>query len=537
MKFPPPSPFPLAAYLKQVSGWKRLFAAFVFGSVMALTMPPFNFFPLLWICLPALILLLQGAQNNKQAFVVGWSFAFGFFVFGLYWIASAMFVDIEHYWWAVPLSVAGLPAFFALYYGFASIFARKFGLSGLAGAVVFGLFWFLADYARGHLFTGFPWILLGYAWSGVLPVLQITSIVGIYGLTLISAVAACLPASFVCDRLEADSFKKEGKQKAARIAFIASLVFFAVLWVSGEFRLKTTVLENAPGVTLRLVQPNIDQAKKWLVGERERHFQELIDLSTFKGETPVTHIFWPETASAFYLSEDAERRKKIAEKIWATTKIITGVIRRDVDENGKMRFYNSLVALDGFGRLVAGYDKAHLVPFGEFMPFRKIIPLQALATKGVDFTPGPGVRSLRVLGLPLFSPLICYEAIFPGNVVDPEDRPDFMVNLTNDGWYGRTTGPYQHFAIARVRAIEEGMPLIRIANTGISGVIDPLGRVEKELGIGERGIIDSTLPKALPATFFEKWKELFVWIAFFILFAASAQKSKIRRLSNKIIMK
>jgi apolipoprotein N-acyltransferase len=509
-------------YLRQISGWRRFFAAFVFGSVMMLTMPPFNFFPLLWICLPALITLLQGTQNMRQAFVAGWGFAFGFFVFGLYWIAASMFVDIRQFWWAVPISVAGLPAFFALYYGIAAVVARRMGLSGISGAVIFGLLWFLADYARGHLLTGFPWILLGYAFSGVLPVLQITSVIGIYGLTLLTAIAASLPASL------------ENKSKSARVVFISSLVFFAALGAWGEFRLQTTALETTPGVRLRIVQPNVDQAKKWKSSERERGFNDLIGLSAVKGEKPVTDIFWPETASTYYLGEDALHREQIAENIPSSANVITGVIRRDAEPDGTTRFYNSLVVVDGLGRLVAGYDKAHLVPFGEFMPLRKFIPLRTLAASGADFTPGPGVRSLRVLGLPLFSPLICYEAIFPGNVVDPNDRPDFMVNLTNDGWYGHTTGPDQHFAIVRVRAIEEGMSLIRSANTGISGVIDPLGRVLTRLGIGEKGFIDSDLPKPLPLTVFAKWKEAFVWIIFFALFCGA--HPKLQKLTLKKII-
>jgi apolipoprotein N-acyltransferase len=356
----------------------------------------------------------------------------------------------------------------------------------------------LADYARGHLLTGFPWILLGYAWSGVLPVLQMTSIAGIYGLTLVTAVAACLPASL------------EEKSNSARFAFAASFILFAFAGGWGEFRLQTTTLEVVPDVRVRLVQPNVDQEKKWQQSTRERDFNKLIDLSAAKGEKPVTHIFWPETASTYYLGEDSLRRNEIAANLLTPAHVMTGVIRRAVDKDGVTHFYNSLVAVDGEGRLVAGYDKAHLVPFGEYMPLRKYIPLRTLAASGADFTPGLGPQTLRVSGLPPFSPLICYEAIFPGNVADPNDRPDFMVNITNDGWYGHTSGPYQHFAIARIRAIEEGMPLLRIANTGISGVIDPLGRIEKRLGVGRQGFIDSDLPKALPSTTFVKFRNVVV---------------------------
>ncbi len=506
----------LTTYLRRATGWRRAGLAFVFGSVMALTMPPFNVFPLLWVCFPALIFLLQGVETKRQAFLTGWSFAFGFFVFGLYWIAASMFVDIKHFWWAVPLSVAGLPAFFALYYGIVAVAARKIGLSGLGGAVAFGLLWFLGDYARGHVVTGFPWNLIGYAWSGVLPVLQVTSVIGIYGLTLTTCIAASLPACL------------GDKSKSVRVVFAFSLILFAALALGGEIRLQTTKIDSTPDVRLRLVQPNVDQAHKWRNSERESHFNTLLDLSAAKGEKHVTHVFWPETASTYYLSEDTFRRKEIAARIPAAAAVITGVVRRDLDKDGNTRFYNSLVAVDGLGRLVAGYDKAHLVPFGEFMPLRKIIPLPTLAASSADFSAGPGAKSLRVLGLPLFSPLICYEAIFSGAVIDRDDRPDFMVNLTNDGWYGRTTGPYQHFAIVRVRAIEEGLPILRIANTGISGVVDPLGRIQARLGLGKQGFIDSDLPKAIPLTLCEKWQELPVWSEF-SLFAAISTLIRLKK--------
>jgi apolipoprotein N-acyltransferase len=493
-------------WLRQLSGWKRLGVSFSFGSAMALAMPPFNVFPLVWICFPAVITLLQGATKARQAFGIGWSFAFGFLVFGLYWIAASMFVDIKTFWWAVPFAVAGLPALLAIYYGLAAVLARKIGLQGVKGAITFGLLWFLAEYARGHLFTGFPWIILGYTWSGILPVLQVTSLIGIYGLTLLTAVAASLPAAV------------EGTSKPDRAAFAASLGLFLVFAAWGGARLHATEITSVPDVYIRLVQPNTEQARKWAWDEREKNFQQLIDMTALKSDKPITHVFWPETASTYYLSEDPFRRNQVASVIPAATSILTGVVRRTEDEKGNIHFYNSLVALDGLSRLVAGYDKGHLVPFGEYMPYRKYIPLKTIVQNTADFSAGPGPRSLRVIGLPLFSPLICYEVIFPGRVVDPNDRPDFLVNLTNDGWYGKTTGPYQHFDIARVRAIEEGMPLVRVANTGISGVVDPLGRVKKKLDLGIEGVIDSDLPTALPPTPYGKWREIPLWLAFSFFF-------------------
>jgi len=487
-------------YLRNASGWKRLGLAFFCGSALALAMPPVNLFPLLWVFFPFLIFLLQGTTTNARAFFTGWAFAFGFFVFGLYWIAASMFVDIRRFWWAVPFAVAGLPALFAIYYGIAAVFARKIGLFSLRGVIAFGLLWFLADYARGHLFTGFPWNLSGYALSGVLPVMQITSVVGIYGLSLLTTIAACLPAALASGG------------KKARLAFALSLLLFAAFFVWGEYRLQTTSVAMTPDVRVRLVQPNIPQADKWRATERENHFRKLIELSSEPSDKKATHIFWPETASPFYLSEDSLHRKEIANSIPATSFVITGVIQREMNEEGRLLFYNSLVVVDGLGRLVGSYDKAHLVPFGEFMPFRKILPLRAIAASDSDFSAGIGARSLRVLGLPVFSPLICYEAIFSGNVIDRQDRPDFLLNITNDGWYGNTSGPYQHLAIARVRAIEEGLPMIRVANTGISAIIDPMGRVLRHLPLNTAGIIDSEIPIALPLTIFAKATSFPHWL-------------------------
>ena len=435
-----------------------------------------------------------------------------------------MFVDIKQFWWAVPFSVAGLPAFFAIYYGLAAMAARKMGLRGVKGSLSFGVMWFLAEYVRGHLFTGFPWNLTGYSFSGVLPVLQITSIIGIYGLTLITCISASLPASLA------------SKEKTARAATILGALLIAVISIGGAIRLSSITTEMTPEAHIRLVQPNIPQTNKWKNSEREKGFQTLLDLTSETGEKTVTHVFWPETASTYYLGEDAFRRQQIADAISSSTSVITGVIRRAQDENGNLIYYNSIVAINGMGNMVAGYDKAHLVPFGEYMPFRKALPLRALAASDADFTAGKGARSLRILGLPLFSPLVCYEAIFPGNVVDQTDRPDFLLNATNDAWYGNTTGPYQHFEIARVRAIEEGLPLARVANTGISGVTDPVGRVVKKLGLGEKGFIDSALPKPLPPTMFSMVGEYPIWLfilAFFLYLSFEKREKLLSILRNK----
>jgi apolipoprotein N-acyltransferase len=497
-----------AVTLRGRRGWQRMLTAFAYGALSALAYPPADVAPVLWICFPALIFLLQGTQKMRSAFAVGWSFAFGFFVFDLYWIAASMFVDIRHFWWAVPLAVFGLPAFCALYYGLAAMIARRIGLQGVGGAVGFALLWFLADYARGHLLTGFPWNIEGYVWAEILPVAQVASLIGVYGLTLLTLVGACLPAALA----------ENPQSISARPAFLGSVVVIVLAIVWGALRIEHAPIATVPHVRLRLVQPNIDQEQKWKPGQIEDNFQRMLTLSATPAAKAPTHIIWPETAAMYPLEQDIQHRDEVAALVPSGGSIITGVIRMTGDHQGGVRYYNSLMAVDQNANITASYDKSHLVPFGEYIPYRKYLPVQPVAALGLDFSAGDGPHSLRVLGLPLFSPFICYEAIFPGEIIDPNDRPQFLLNVTNDGWYGHTAGPHQHFAIASMRAIEEGMPLVRVANTGISGVIDAYGRVHAKLGLGLGGVVDSDLPVALPQpTYFSQYGDKPLWAIFALL--------------------
>lgn len=482
------------------SAWQRCLMAFVFGMVGALALPPTNLFPLFCLSFPAYVILLRDAPSLLKAFAVGWSFAFGLFLLGLYWTAAAMFVDIATFWWAVPLAAAGLPAALATFYAIAASLSWRLGLRGTAEALTSALLWFLADYARGHLFTGFPWNLEGYGWSGFLPVMQFTSVAGIYGLTLLTLIVSFLPAAI------------SDENRSGKRLFIAGLAVFAVLAGWGMWRLQT--VDPSTDTRLRIVQPNINQAEKWSAEGGDAHFTELLDLSSAEAPVAPRIIFWPETASTFYLEEDAAHRRMLAARLSEGSYLLTGVIRRNLGADGHVHYANALVAVDRTGRLAAAYDKFHLVPFGEYIPFRKFIPIRTLANLGVDFTAGKGLQTLKLDELPTFSPLICYEAIFPGEVARRDERPDFLVNITNDGWYGRTAGPYQHFASARARAIEEGLPLVRSANTGISAVIDPHGRSTAKINLSAKGFVDAYLPHALPPTIFSRYGEKPLWAMF-----------------------
>jgi apolipoprotein N-acyltransferase len=268
---------------------------------------------------------------------------------------------------------------------------------------------------------------------------------------------------------------------------------------------------------LRVVQPNIRQQDKWARARQVPNFMLHLRLTAAPGPEAISHTIWPETATPFFLAERGDARRLMARAVARGGAVIAGAPRRS-SPGRPFRLWNSLFAIDDTGAVTASYDKAHLVPFGEYVPLRRYLPLVKLVQGQVDYAPGPGRRTLRVPGLPPFSPLICYEAIFPGAVLDRSDRPAWLLNITNDAWFGTSAGPYQHLAIARTRAVEEGMALVRAANSGISAVIDPYGRVMARLGIGERGVIDSALPAPLEgATLFGRFGD---WLTAFMISAA-----------------
>jgi apolipoprotein N-acyltransferase len=287
--------------------------------------------------------------------------------------------------------------------------------------------------------------------------------------------------------------------RAGLAAVGIGLAVLATIWVGGAIRLAGAIDGTVTGVRLRLVQANIDPANKGDPGQPEhildRHLALTLDTPGF---AEVSHVIWPETATLFLLEREPEIRAQLAEAAPAGGALITGAPRGQPATGEPARVWNSLAAIDRSGTVVGSFDKFHLVPFGEYVPVRSLLPFLSKFTPGsMDFSAGPGPRTLRLPGLPPVGPLICYEAIFPDQVVDTSDRPAWLLNLTNDGWFGKSTGPYQHFVSARLRAVEEGLPLVRAANTGISGVIDSYGRVAAQSELGEMRVLDVALPRPL----------------------------------------
>lgn len=483
----------LAARSAAFSGWRRHGLAVLLGAAAALALPPFHILPLLWVAFPVLLWQIEGCATRRQAFALGWCFGLGFFVAGLYWIANALTVDTARFWWLMPLAAVGLPALLAIFTALVVLAVHLLRLRGLALALGFALFWLIAEYLRGHILTGFPWNLLGYVWAPSGAMLQLAAVTGIYGLSLVTVLAACLPAA------------------RSRSAMAAAAALLLLVWGGGAVRLAGAPAVDDPamrveGVVLRLVQANIPQYEKWAGLNPRDHLIRHLELSArpSPGARP-THVLWPETAVPYLLSEDIQAREVVGRVAPDGGAVLTGAIRVERPVGEPPRYWNSLHAIGPGGLIQATYDKAHLVPFGEYVPLRDIFGFLPAVATSLDFQRGPGPRSIQVPGLPPVSPLICYEAIFPGAVADPDSRPGWLLNVTNDGWYGYSTGPFQHFQIARLRAVEEGLPLVRVANTGISGVVDPYGRVIARLGLEEAGFLDAPLPAAIAPTPYARW--------------------------------
>jgi len=504
----------IATALESLSTWRRFAVAFALGALATVALAPLHAFALLVLSFSGLIWLLDAQPTKRGACAVGWWFGFGYFAAGLYWTGFAMLVDAASYAWLVPLASLGLPAGLALFSALAGLIyhgvRHRFGLSGAARILLLALAWTAVEWLRGTILTGFPWNLIGYTWMGSDAMAQAASLVGVHGLGLIT-VAAAASAATIAD---------QGSRSARFGPALVALAALAVIWSLGTWRIATTVIEDVSGVKLRLVQANIAQHHKWQPALRRKNLERYIRMSSSPGAEDITHIIWPETATPYFLEQDPELRKSLGALVGPGGALITGAPRTTPTREESFRIWNSVVVLDSHGEIVAHYDKFHLVPFGEYVPLRPLLGLlgiQKLVAGRGDFQRGPGPQTLDLPGLPPVSPLICYEAIFPGRVKDAARRPDWMLNLTNDAWFGMTAGPHQHLAMTRMRAIEEGLAMVRVANTGISAIVDPLGRVRKRLELGQGGVVDGALPKPVAdATLYSRagdWNVLLLFVA------------------------
>ncbi len=473
------------------TGWRRRFMLLGLGALAAGALPPVHAMPLLWPAFAGLLLFLAQSRGGLGAFSLGWWFGFGYFVAGLYWLAWPLTLDIVRFGWLIPFAVFGISGGLAIFCGLATAATYATQMKGLARLLAFAAFWTAAEWLRGTMLTGFPWNLPATVWTAYEPMLQPAAHIGAYGLTLITVALAAVPALMPETRLAAQR-RKIGIALAALVAVWAGY---------GYWRLGNAPDRPVADIRLRLVQGNVAQSLKWDPNLREETLTRYLRLTTGAGFERITHVIWPETAIDYRFESDypamriaGDAKRRLGTGVPPNGALILGAIR-DRDR----RWFNSVHIVSEAGNKVLTYDKHHLVPFGEYVPLRWLlrrIGIEQIAHGGGDYSAGTGPASLPVVNAPAISPMICYEAIFPGQVVG-RDRPGWLVNATNDAWFGLTSGPYQHFAAAQLRAVEEGLPLARAANTGITAMVDAYGRVTARLPIMQQGVLDVFLPPAI----------------------------------------
>ncbi len=518
------------------SGWTRRLIAFAAGALGALAMPPFDLFAALALTMIAAVWLIDGsgraAGNSSSGASLfrsalsaagdGWWLGFGYFVAGLWWLGAAFLVEADQFAWALPLGVFGLPAGLAFFTALGFFLSRILWSSGSARLFALAAGLGASEWLRATVLTGFPWNDFGMALGGNLMLAQVSAITGLHGLTFIAILLAASPAVLADSSLPVQPI--QGRLRFLRHPIGLACLALAGLAAFGALRLAGNPTAYTPQARLRIMQPNLPQDAKFRPENKNTILENYMRLSgSTSAEHPnglatVTHLIWPESAFPFILSRDAEALARIGSIVPRGAYLVTGAARAEpprqnssARNNNRAIYYNSIHVIESGGAIADTYDKVHLVPFGEYLPLAAILEavrLRQFVHIPGGFDAGGRARLLAVPGLPGVAPLICYESIFSGDVIPRltgTERPGVMLNVTNDGWFGRTPGPYQHLAMARLRSIEEGLPLVRAANTGISAVVDSYGRIVAQLALGSAGILDSRLPVAGPATPFSRW--------------------------------
>ncbi|HWA91524.1 MAG TPA: apolipoprotein N-acyltransferase [Rhizomicrobium sp.] len=508
----------LGSYLRALPPWRARLAAFLLGAASALGFAPFGAFPLLLLGFAGLVLLIDGAETTKRAAWIGWAFGFGQFLIGLHWIGYAFLVDASAHEWQIPFVAILFPGGLALFFAAGTAAAARYWKPGPSRIFALTVALSLSEWLRGNILTGFPWNIPGYGWGASLGVMQSVALFGVYGLSVLTILLGASLALLAERR---------------PVLPLAMTALFALFFLGGEIRLAATKEDMVDGVRLRIVQPNIAQADKYKPALIERNWNRLIALSTAPAKIPPTHIVWPEAAPPFVLTRSAVALDEIAVLTGRDKVLMTGALRALRKDDG-VRYYNSFYVFGHGGQLLAAYDKFHLVPFGEYLPYEDLfakLGLKKLVGIEGSFSTGDGPHTVDIPGAPEASPLICYEILFPGEVV-ADARARWIVNVTDDSWFGPWAGPEQHLLVARTRAIEQGLPVVRAANTGISAVIDSLGRVRARLGLEAMGTVDSGLPAPIEPPPFARGGAFAFWLLVLAM-GASAVLAVQNRVGNE----
>lgn len=487
---------------------RKLLFSFITGGAAALIFPPFTGCIQGYVAFVLfLAVLFGGTYSKKGLFGLAYVFGFAFYAVGFVWINNALLIDDNQFVAYVPLVFMATGLFFGLFVGVPAV-CSVWGRNIYSRSLLFCLLFVVFEWIRSFIFTGFPWNLLGTALSFNPRFIQGTAYVGTYGLSFV------LLLFLVGVALLLIGMARRQFYRGALVFILLPMVFLGVMGTSYKPMDKGELV-------VRLVQPSIPQTFKWHPALAYKNFREYINLSKSKPLDGVDMVVWGETASPYFLDRDEEHRREITEAIPQNGFLVTGVIRAGI-EKGEVVPYNSLFVIDKAGEVKDYYDKAHLVPFGEYLPFREYLPefMTPVANVVGNLGRGEPFKNIQVEGLPLMGGAICYESIFPKEVLNPSLKPEILLVLANDGWYGVSAGPYQHLAAGQMRAVEEGITVVRSANTGISAVIYPNGDIVGQIGLNEIGVSDVRLPRKLAKdTFYGRYGNKILLVLFLGLLA------------------
>lgn len=482
-------------------GWRRPLVAALAGGLAVLSQAPYDFFAVCFVSFPVLVWLLDGATADapstlwrrlRPAFAVGWWFGFGYFVAGLWWVGGAMLVEAEEFAWALPIAVLFLPAIMAIFYGVATALARLFWTDDIGRIAALAASFGLLEWLRTFVFTGFPWNPIGYAAMPIPLLMQSVSVVGMPGMNALSVFVFSVPALLV------------GRRNVALGVGLA-LLLVAGHVAFGYVRLAAPLPSPVRPLPVRVVQPTIDMAMKLDRSSRDEIFRTLLNLSAapLPADRPRPQlIVWPETSLPFLLTERPDALVAIGELLEDGQTLLAGNVRAEGQGAEARRYYNSVVAVNDRGEITDAVDKLHLVPGGEYLPLADLlrqVGIERIVAIPTSYSAGTVRHPLTIADGLKAAVFICYEIIFPEEVNEGVQGADFIVNVTNDAWFGDTPGPYQHFRSAQIRAAETGLPVVRAANNGISGAIDSRGRVIDAFALNVRGTLDVTLDIPAPA--------------------------------------
>ena len=513
----------LAGRLMLLWGWRRAAVATVSGALAALAQAPFDFPAIGFVSFPVLVWLLDGAAGDaapsrlrllRPFFVTGWWFGFGYFIAGLWWVGNAMLVDIDKYAWALPIATLILPAGMALFYGLAAALARPLWNDGIGRIAALAAAFAVAEWLRSVVLTGFPWNAIGYAAMPVPVLMQSIVVVGMNGMNALAVLAFALPAMLAGPRLRIPAMVALAALVAAHIGF-------------GFARLALAPEAGPDVLTARLVQPSIDQSRKWDREIRDDIFDTYLEMSAGPvdgGGEPPRLIVWPETSIPFILQERPQALARLGGLVRDGQTLLAGAVRFEGTSpaDPATRFYNSIVAVNSGGVIYDAADKVHLVPLGEFVPFEDLlakIGITRLVEMPGGFSAGAGRHAIEVAPGLKAIPYICYEVIYPGIAAAEAGDAGLIVNVTNDAWFGNSPGPYQHLRQAQLRAVEAGLPILRAANNGISAAIDSLGRIVDALELDGIGTLDVALPLRRADTLRVAAPEIVGWLVIALLMA------------------